>query len=41
VIARELGYGSKESLLTPEGLSTEVDKVLVAMMQKLEASLNF
>jgi four helix bundle protein len=35
VIARELGYGSKERLLTAEGLSIEVGKMLVVMMQKL------
>jgi four helix bundle protein len=38
VIAGELGYGSKERLLTAEALSIAVGKMLVAMMQKLQAN---
>ena len=38
VIAGELGYGSKERLLTAEALSIEVSKMLVAMMQNLQTS---
>jgi hypothetical protein len=35
VIASELGYGSKESLMVAEALSGEVGKMLVTMMKRI------
>jgi four helix bundle protein len=37
-IARELGYGSSESLGIAEGLSEEVSKMLYALIEKLKAT---